>query len=187
MNEIGDKIKEARKMKGFSQEEMADLAKINLRTIQRIEANQNEPRGKTLKLICEVLEINPKDILDYGKHSDKNYLIFLHLSVLTFLVIPLGNVILPLFIWLTKKDKITGLKNIGANVLNFQIIWTFVTLIVVIGYALMKIMKYEIFSVVTYSFLSLYIFNIIIPIISIIKIKNGNIKKTYPTLIQFIK
>ncbi|QRM88270.1 DUF4870 domain-containing protein [Lacinutrix sp. WUR7] len=187
MNEIGKKVKEARKMKGLSQEELADLAKINLRTIQRIETNQNEPRGKTLHLICEVLEINAEDILDYGKTNDNNFLIYFHLSVLTFLFIPIGNIILPLILWLTKKDKIIGLKNIGANVLNFQIIWTFVTSTIVIGYAFLKIMHYETFSSLGYIIIGLYLLNIIIPIISVIKIRKNNFQKTYPSLIQIIK
>jgi len=187
MNEIGEKIKEARKMKGLSQEELADLAKINLRTIQRIETNKNEPRGKTLNLICDVLEINAEDILDYGKQSDKTYLIHFHLSVLSFLAIPIGNIILPLILWLTKMDKIIGLKNIGANVLNFQIIWTLITSIIGTGFALMKINHFGASSFLAYIFIGLYLLNIIIPIISVIKIKNDNFSQSYPTLIQFIK
>jgi len=38
MNEIGTKIKELRRKKGLSQEELAENSKVNLRTIQRIEA-----------------------------------------------------------------------------------------------------------------------------------------------------
>ena len=51
MSHLGQKIKDARKQKGLSQEELADSAKVSLRTIQRIETNKNEPRGKTLHLI----------------------------------------------------------------------------------------------------------------------------------------
>ena len=58
MSSIGTKISEIRKLKGLTQEELAELSKVNLRTIQRIENNQNEPREKTLELICNVLEIN---------------------------------------------------------------------------------------------------------------------------------
>ncbi|WNH11717.1 helix-turn-helix domain-containing protein [Thalassobellus suaedae] len=124
MNDIGNKIKEVRKRKGLSQEELAEAAKVNLRTIQRIENNENEPRGKTLHLICEVLDLNTEDLLDYGKKTDNSYLIYLHLSVITFLIIPLGNIIIPFILWMTKKDKIIGLKETGTNILNFQILWT---------------------------------------------------------------
>lgn len=62
MNHIGQKISAARKEKGFSQEELAELSKMNLRTIQRIENNQSEPRGKTLQLICDALELDVSEL-----------------------------------------------------------------------------------------------------------------------------
>ncbi|MFD1162530.1 helix-turn-helix domain-containing protein [Hwangdonia seohaensis] len=58
MNSIGTKIFETRKSRGLTQEELAELSKVNLRTIQRIENNENEPRGKTIDLICNALEID---------------------------------------------------------------------------------------------------------------------------------
>jgi transcriptional regulator with XRE-family HTH domain len=64
MNSIGKKISERRKLKGYTQEDLAEFSKINLRTIQRIENDKNEPRGKTLNLICDVLEI---DINEFKK------------------------------------------------------------------------------------------------------------------------
>ena len=44
-------------------EELADQAKVNLRTIQRIENAESEPRGKTLSLICDVLEIDVSQLI----------------------------------------------------------------------------------------------------------------------------
>ncbi|MAC94479.1 MAG: hypothetical protein CMC96_03140 [Flavobacteriales bacterium] len=55
MHRLSDEIYKARKEKGLTQEELADLSGINLRTIQRIENNQTNPRGNTLKLIGKVL------------------------------------------------------------------------------------------------------------------------------------
>ncbi len=63
MNLIGKKIIETRKLKGITQEELAEMSNINLRTIQRIENNESEPRSKTLSLICEVLQIDLQDVL----------------------------------------------------------------------------------------------------------------------------
>jgi transcriptional regulator with XRE-family HTH domain len=63
MNWIAKKISETRKIKGLTQEELAEQAKINLRTIQRIENSESVPRGKTLNLICEVLEIDSKELI----------------------------------------------------------------------------------------------------------------------------
>jgi transcriptional regulator with XRE-family HTH domain len=186
MNELGEKIKDLRKKRGLSQEELAGFAKVNLRTIQRIEKNESEPRGKTLNLICEVLEINIEDILDYGKLNDNKFLFFYHLSVISFLVIPIGNIILPLILWLTKKNKIIGLNEAGKNLLNFQIIWTILTFTSVIGYAFLKIGHNDLNRYLPYVFISLYITNLIIPIFIAIKCKNGQTNFSYPKLITLI-
>ena len=186
MNTLGGKIKELRKKKGLSQEELAESSKVNLRTIQRIESNQSEPRGKTLNLICQVLGVNAEDILDYGKKENTSYLVFFHLSVLIFLVIPLGNIIIPLILWQTKEDKIIGLREIGARLLNFQILWTIVAFLSVGIYALFKIMHYGSFDILYYLFIALYGVNIVLPVVFAIKANKGQ-KTSYPQLIRIVR
>lgn len=187
MNELGEKIKEIRKKKGLSQEELAEFAKVNLRTIQRIEKNESEPRGKTLSLICEVLEINIEDVLDYGKQKDDKFLFYYHLSVISFLIIPIGNILLPLILWLTKKDKIIGLNKVGKNLLNFQIIWSIITFSFIISYVILKITHNELYIYISYAFIILYILNVIFPIYFAMKYKNGQTNFFYPKLITLIK
>lgn len=58
MNSFGQKIKNTRIEKGFTQEDLADAAHLNLRTIQRIEKDINTPTTKTRKLICKALEVD---------------------------------------------------------------------------------------------------------------------------------
>jgi len=189
MSGIGNKIKEVRKKKGLSQEELAESSKVNLRTIQRIENNESEPRGKTLHLICNILDINAEDILDYGKQEDKSYLVVFHLSVIVFLVFPVGNIILPLILWVTKKDKIIGLREIGANLLNFQIFWTVVAFISVVAFAVSQILHYGIIAVPIYIYMIiiLYAINIILPVLFAIKMSKGSTKNLYPNIIKFIE
>ncbi len=187
MNETGKKIKEIRKKKGLSQEELAESAKVNLRTIQRIENNESEPRGKTLNLICEVLDINAEDVLDYGKQLDKNYLAIFHLSVVVFLAIPVGNIIVPLILWMNKKDKIIGLKEIGANLLNFQILWSIITFLSITGFAFSKIMHYGYYPILLYVVIGLSVLNIILPITFAIKTSKGKTENLYPNIIKLIK
>lgn len=187
MIEIGKKIREIRNKKGLSQEELAESAKVNLRTIQRIEKNESEPRGKTLNLICEVLNINAEDILDYGKQPDKSYLTIFHLSVIVFLAIPVGNIIVPLILWMNKKDKIVGLKEIGANLLNYQILWSIITFLCITGFAFSKIMHYGYYPILFYVFIGLYVLNIILPITFAIKTSKGKTEIFYPNIIKLIK
>lgn len=187
MKDIGKKIKALRKKKGLSQEELAETAKVNLRTVQRIENNESEPRGTTLNLICTVLETNAEEILDYGKQEDTSYLIVFHLSVIAFLVIPVGNIILPLILWLNKKDKVTGLKEMGANLLNFQIVWSVLTFASITSFALFKIMHYGTYDVLFYIFLALYALNIVMPIVFAVRTSKGKTENCYPNLIHLVK
>lgn len=187
MKNIGQKIKSIRKQKGFSQEELADRAKVNLRTIQRIENSESDPRGKTLQLICEVLDVNIEDILDYGKQTDRNFLVVFHLSVLSCLVIPMGNIILPLILWMNKKDKIIGLQTIGANLLNFQILWSIASFLSIMLFAYFKIMHFNNYEYFFYVFTGLYVLNIILPIIFAVKVNKGQTQIYYPKLIKFVR
>lgn len=184
--EVGKKIKEIRKKKGLSQEELSEAANINLRTIQRIEKNESEPRGSTLNLICKALGTTIEDLLDFGKEADKNYILFMHLSVISFLFFPLGNVILPLILWLTKKDKILGLKETGANLLNFQILWTVLTFIAVILYTVYVLYHFPGGKFFLVLFGGLYLINIVIPIIFAIKARKGYFPK-YPIPFRLIR
>ena len=53
--ELGRKILELRKQKGFTQEELVEHCNVNVRTIQRIEAGEVMPRSFTLKVILNAL------------------------------------------------------------------------------------------------------------------------------------
>ena len=94
MSNIGKIIYETRKAKGLTQEELAELSKINLRTIQRIENNESEPRGKTLSLVCEALDLNLENLHINGRSKGKknignfitNYLFLIILNLILMLI-----------------------------------------------------------------------------------------------------
>jgi uncharacterized Tic20 family protein len=182
MNDLGNKIRELRKKKGLSQEELAELAGINLRTIQRIENNESEPRGNTLHLICKALDVNAEELLDYGKQTDNGYLTLLHLSVLSGYIIPIGNIVIPMILWLVKKDKIVGLNEAGINLVNFQINYT---AILFLSFAVIIVSRSTSFSVILLLICLLGI-NLILPIRCALKLRNGEAGR-YPTLIRIIK
>ena len=60
--ELGLKISELRKAKGFTQEELVEKCNISVRTIQRIEAGEVTPRSYTIKTILSALEYDLEDI-----------------------------------------------------------------------------------------------------------------------------
>ncbi|MDF1696460.1 MAG: helix-turn-helix transcriptional regulator [Saprospiraceae bacterium] len=85
MNRIARVIKERREEQGLTQEALAELSQINIRTIQRIERSENNPRGKTLSLICDALNI---DVIDLNQVSrTKSSLVFEKIVNVFFLVV----------------------------------------------------------------------------------------------------
>ena len=57
------KLIDLRFEKGMTQEDLANLTGISLRTIQRIEQGKVKPRSFSLKKIAEALKIDLKDLL----------------------------------------------------------------------------------------------------------------------------
>lgn len=69
--ELGKKIADFRKSKGFTQEELVEKCNLSVRTLQRIEAGEVTPRLYTIKLILEVLELNFEDSLSSQSENKK--------------------------------------------------------------------------------------------------------------------
>ena len=65
--EFGQKVAEYRKKQGLTQEELAEKCKMNVRSIQRIEAGAVNPRTYTIKLIAKVLEF--EDEINFKKEN----------------------------------------------------------------------------------------------------------------------
>src|SRR5579863_9589337 len=53
--EIAALVKEGRSAKGYTQQELADLAKLSLRSVQRIENGEVLPRSYTLRMLAQHL------------------------------------------------------------------------------------------------------------------------------------
>lgn len=120
---LSKKIKELRTMLGFSQEELANHSNLSLRTIQRIENGETEPRGDTLKRLANTLEVKPSDLISYVEQEDRIFISFLNLSALSFLVYPVLGVIIPLSLWVLKRGKLKNVEEKGKRIINFQITW----------------------------------------------------------------
>lgn len=53
--------------------------------------------------------------------AERDFAMFTHLSPLVGYVIPFGNIIAPLVMWIMKRDQSPFLESIGREALNFQI------------------------------------------------------------------
>ncbi len=100
-----------------------------------------------------------------------------HLLALAGFIVPFGNIIGPLVIWLLKKDELPFVDRHGKESLNFQISIILYTVIAVI------------LCLILIGFLILAaipIFNLVMVIIAAVKANNGE-EYAYPLSIQFIK
>ena len=71
METLGSRIKQARKNKGLTQRQLADLIGAKHNSISNWEKDQNKPDPDTIELLCGVLDITPNWLL---KSFDKKLL-----------------------------------------------------------------------------------------------------------------
>jgi len=191
---LAKRVKELRKRKGFSQEKLTELSGLSLRTVQRIENGETEPTGDTLKKLSIALNITPDELVDWTIIEDKGFLKALNLSALTFLFFPLLGILIPLILWVSKKDKLKNINKIGKDIINFEITWTlifFLGLILNIMFLAKKMDSIETFSPATITssmsfylifIATMYSFNFVIIIINTYLIQKEKNVKYYPKI-----
>lgn len=143
--DLAKKIKELRSRKGISQDELATIAQLNLRTVQRIESGETEPRGDTMKRLANALQVTPDELIDWAEEEDPIMLMFLNVSALSFIAFPLLGVIIPLVLWMSKKDKIKTFNTTGKKLLNFQISWCIAIFSIYIIYFIASTFRLKLF------------------------------------------
>jgi transcriptional regulator with XRE-family HTH domain len=61
---IGERLRDLRKRALMSQRELAKRSGVGVTTIVRIERNQVEPQGRTLRKLAEALDVEPRELLE---------------------------------------------------------------------------------------------------------------------------
>ena len=72
---IGDKIKNAREDMDLSQREIADMIPMNQSNYSKIERNLQEPSLDQLRRICQILNLDPRYLLNldiYNSFTEKD-------------------------------------------------------------------------------------------------------------------
>lgn len=64
MSTIGKKIKEYRKWKGWTQQQLADQSDLSVMSIRRYETGTREPTKEAVETIANALELNPAELDD---------------------------------------------------------------------------------------------------------------------------
>ena len=70
IKKFAKRVKDLRKECGFSQERFAELLEVSPTTVLAIETGRNFVKYKTLKTICEVLNVAPRDLFDFDIKDD---------------------------------------------------------------------------------------------------------------------
>ena len=124
----GELIKKLRQTKGITQEELSAKTDISVRTIQRIENGEVDPRAYTLQSIAAALEVDFEVLAgaeevaiplgETTKKEKNRWLPLLHLSGLLLLIIP------PIILWIWKRDQVENMHKHAYDVINFQLSMT---------------------------------------------------------------
>jgi transcriptional regulator with XRE-family HTH domain len=193
-SELSKRIKELRSQKGISQEELAEESSLSLRTVQRIENGETEPRGDSLKRIAIVLGASPDELIDWSIQENRGYLSLINISALTFIVFPLLGVIIPYILLVAKQDKIKDLSTIGKSIVNFEITWCiiifFLYLMTIpilidmtsVGSGVISLGKILVFALI----IVLYFYNLLLVLLNSIRIQNNREVKYFPQF-RFLK
>ena len=66
---IGEKIRNAREDMDLSQRDMANLIPMNQSNYSKIERDVQEPNLEQLRRICQILNLDPRYLLNLGDYS----------------------------------------------------------------------------------------------------------------------
>lgn len=132
---IGGKLKQLRRINCLSQEKLAGISGISIRTIQRIEEGKSVGSGYTISSLAKALNINSTELIDSVSQNtlpvanSTSKLKTLNLSAIAMLLIPLANVLIPAYMYWKNRDD-ENIKHIGGKIVSFQIFWTLATLLI---------------------------------------------------------
>ena len=112
-----------------------------------------------------------------ASQDEKTWAMLCHLSALAGLVIPVGNIVAPLVVWLIKKDEMPLVDDQGKEALNFQLTIMFAMIaagiltFLCIGALLMPVIM---------------VLDLVFSIIACVKASNGEDYR-YPLCIRLVK
>lgn len=125
----------ARQQKGLTQEELADISGLSVRTIQRIENGESIPRSYTIRMIANALGQQYEDLVKSETpvpavagqpfaSGDKHFLQLFNLSCFAYLVIPWVHFLIPNYLLKKQNSLQQETIELGRKLLRQQIYWT---------------------------------------------------------------
>lgn len=134
---LAQRLVKARKQKGLTQEELADLANITVRTIQRLESGEAHPRPYTLKAIAAALDTTfealqdqtacedpkPAGAADRSGGDNPHFLQLFCLSCFSYLVVPIVHFVIPVYILSKSRTLSPAVSAYARKVIRGQVYW----------------------------------------------------------------
>lgn len=142
---IAQNLLHQRKRKGLTQEQLSESSGVAVRTIQRIENAKVEPHLQTLALLARSLDLEvhelsliaPAEEVEHDTSHVRKWLSIFHVAPIAGFVIPFANLVVPLLLWVYKRDDHPLFDVHGKAVINFHLT---VTIAFVIAVALLVLL-----------------------------------------------
>jgi len=193
---LDKKVVALRNNKGLTQEELAELTQVSVRTIQRIESGQTIPRNFTVKAIAKSLEVPYESLLcdapdpkifaedDIAKEDKLHFLNIFCLSCFSFLLIPYVHFLIPSYLARKRSECNTKIIMFTSKMIRIQIQWVIATnlafILVMMYNFICFYMDSKSFAInYIYPFFIMYLLNTSIIIYNLLIINSGKFKKFY--------
>ncbi|SHN31920.1 helix-turn-helix domain-containing protein [Mucilaginibacter sp. OK098] len=177
---LSQKIFAARNKKGITQEELAGLMKVSVRTIQRIESGESSPRKYTLKAVAEALDLSFEELslepADDDREETKHFLILLCVSCFSYLLLPYIHFLIPSWLLKNRKEQNAVARQFARKVIRTQIYWIIATmlfflLVLLINFLLQVYLSNPRFISYLLPFFIMYVANAIIIIFNLRRVQ----------------
>jgi uncharacterized Tic20 family protein len=123
----------------------------------------------------------------WGPH--KTYILLLHLSPFAIFILNLLGYLVPLIMWLVKRDEHEAIDRHGREVLNFHLTlllgYLGMTILLVLGMVFFVIGGFVLYFLAIFGMIVMAIFSIIVMIMAAIKVSEGK-DYHYPLSIRFL-
>jgi transcriptional regulator with XRE-family HTH domain len=124
----------ARQQKGLTQEELATLTRLSVRTIQRIESGESIPRSFTLKAIASALEQPYEQLMveeietfitpaAFPNGAIRHFQQLFILSCFSFIVVPWVHILIPYYLLKKQNNLNEQCIQWGRKIIRQQVYW----------------------------------------------------------------
>lgn len=127
---LQQRIIAARQQKGLTQDELAELARLSIRTIQRIESGESIPRSFTLKAIAGALDQSYEQLTANDTETSatpapdiRHFLQLFNLSCFSFIVVPWVHFLFPHYLLKKQNELNEQAIELGRKIIRQQIYW----------------------------------------------------------------